>query len=660
MREDHKINFRKEKTMNVSTRNFVEEVLHLFGFETGEGQGKNNAANVENFLPKTDTEAGAIERNLVDRNQIFRAGLNNTFTAQNENRFDYNQIQGVRGNRHVTQEFIGEVENMAQRLGTRPEYLMSVMSFETGGTFNPAIRNGIGATGLIQFLPSTARGLGTSTDALSGMSSVEQLRYVEKYFDQPNFRGRLGSLEGLYTAVLSGRARQNSDDVLFTRGTEAYRQNPLDWNNDGRITAGEAITPVAARMYGGVRAVQQKLVDSGFVPENQQRNFADGAWGRNTAAALRRFQEANNLPSTGLLDDRTGRALFGLRQPTTPTTPTNPTTPTTPTNGGSATDLHRGSRGAAVERLQDNLIKLGFMTEAQKATGAGIFGPRTENALKEFQRSANLSPTGRLDNPTQQAMRDITSSLGRTTSVRNENVTKGIQDRLVELGFMTRSQVNTGYGTFGPQTEAAIRQFQARNGIRQTGRVGETTYRNLFSENARRAGGNTNNGNTNGGNTGGFSVATNGRHFTVNQGILMTDSLRPQLQTLADRYHAQTGNNLHITSGYRPPARQASAMYDLIQQHGTQYVRNLYSNKTAVDQILNAYRNNSGSRTSAVEAMTRTITNQVGHGTYISDHLRSQALDIGTNANFSVLSEIVRGMGGSILNEGNHFHVELN
>ena len=40
-----------------------------------------------------------------------------------------------------------------------------------------------GATGLIQFLPSTARGLGTTTDALAGMSSVEQLNYVEKYFD---------------------------------------------------------------------------------------------------------------------------------------------------------------------------------------------------------------------------------------------------------------------------------------------------------------------------------------------------------------------------------------------------------------------------------------------------------------------------------------------
>lgn len=629
--------------MQVSSRNRSEGVSQSSGIETKDNVQKNNLSS---SLFKNDfSPTGASERNLVDRNNILRTGLNNTFTATEANRFNYNSIQGVRGNRHVTAEFINGVENMAQRLGTRPEYLMAVMSFETGGTFNPGIRNGIGATGLIQFLPSTARGLGTTTDQLAQMSSTEQLRYVEKYFDQPHLRGKLGSLEGLYTAVLSGSARSNSNDVLFNRGTRAYEQNPLDWNQDGRITAGEAITPVAARMYGGIRAVQQRLVDAGVVPANQQANFADGQWGRNTAAAVRRFQEANNLPATGLMDDRTGRALFNLQAPTTP----NPA-PTTPTTG----NLERGNRGVAVERLQNDLIDLGFMTNAQKATGAGIFGPQTEAALKAFQRSANLSPSGVLTPETTRAMNDIEANLGRTTNTRNANVTKGIQDRLVELGFMTRAQVNTGYGTFGPQTENAIKSFQQRNGIEQTGRVGNLTYRTLFSENANRAG-STNNSN----NTGGFSTATNGRHYTVNQGILMTDALRPRLQTLADRYFQQTGQNLHITSGYRPPARQASAMYDLIRANGTNYVQNLYANQGAVSEVLNAYRNNSGSRTEAVAAMTTAIENQVGRGVYISDHLRSRALDVSPDANFSVLRNIVRDMGGSILNEGNHFHIEL-
>jgi hypothetical protein len=100
-------------------------------------------------------------------------------------------------------------------------------------------------------------------------------------------------------------------------------------------------------------------------------------------------------------------------------------------------------------------------------------------------------------------------------------------------------------------------------------------------------------------------------------------------------------------------------MYDLIARRGEGYVRDLYANKGAVDQILSSYRANRGNRTEAINAMTRTISNQVAHGTYISDHLRSQALDISTGANFGTLSRIVREMGGSILNEGDHFHVEL-
>ncbi|MBJ6981807.1 LysM peptidoglycan-binding domain-containing protein [Luteimonas sp. MC1572] len=167
--------------------------------------------------------------------------------------FDYNRISGVEGNRHVTPEFIGQVEAMAQRLGTQPEYLMAVMSFETGGSFSPGVRNGAGsgATGLIQFMPNTARELGTSTDALARMSATEQLQYVERYFNNRSDPGELNTLEGVYTTVLYGSPRPDPGATLFSDGTAAYRMNsPLDTNRDGRITAGEATSFVRARIDG--------------------------------------------------------------------------------------------------------------------------------------------------------------------------------------------------------------------------------------------------------------------------------------------------------------------------------------------------------------------------------------------------------------------------
>lgn len=165
--------------------------------------------------------------------------------------FDYNRIQGVQSSPHVTQAFIAKVEAMAERLGTQPEYLLAVMSFESG--FSPGIRNqaGSGATGLIQFMPGTASELGTSTDALARMSAVDQLDYVERYFNNRSDPGDLNTLEGVYTTVLYGSPRPDPGSTLFSQGTAAYRMNaPLDVNGDGRITAGEATSFVRQRIDG--------------------------------------------------------------------------------------------------------------------------------------------------------------------------------------------------------------------------------------------------------------------------------------------------------------------------------------------------------------------------------------------------------------------------
>lgn len=146
----------------------------------------------------------------------------------------------------VGQDFLNATDAIAQRLGTRPEYLLAAMGFETGGTFSPSVRNqaGSGATGLIQFMPSTARGLGTSTNALAGMSQTQQLQYVERYL-RP-YQGQLDSLEDVYMSILYPAAiGRGAGHTLFSRGTTAYRQNQgLDVNRDGRVTVGEATEKV--------------------------------------------------------------------------------------------------------------------------------------------------------------------------------------------------------------------------------------------------------------------------------------------------------------------------------------------------------------------------------------------------------------------------------
>jgi len=148
------------------------------------------------------------------------------------------------------QAFLDKVNRVAANLGMDPDHLLAVMSFETGGTFRSDIRNaaGSGATGLIQFMPATAAGLGYTTEQLAAMTPTEQLDVVEQYLSP--YKGKLDSLEDAYMAVLYPAAvGKDSDHVLFQQGSVAYRQNRgLDVDQDGSITVGEATQRVRAHL----------------------------------------------------------------------------------------------------------------------------------------------------------------------------------------------------------------------------------------------------------------------------------------------------------------------------------------------------------------------------------------------------------------------------
>lgn len=159
------------------------------------------------------------------------------------------------------------------------------------------------------------------------------------------------------------------------------------------------------------------------------------------------------------------------------------------TNPGSSTrTLARGQSGEAVAGLQDKLIRLGLMTEAQKRTGPGIFGPRTEDAVKRLQHFIGLEQTGRYDAATQRAMSAILS--GDIKKDARGGIVAELQDNLVRLGYMTRAEVNTGRGIFGPKTDRALRQFQSEHNITANGVYDANTFRSLVSAKPRSNGNN--------------------------------------------------------------------------------------------------------------------------------------------------------------------------
>ncbi len=68
--------------------------------------------------------------------------------------------------------------------------------------------------------------------------------------------------------------------------------------------------------------------------------------------------------------------------------------------------LVKGNTGIEVLKLQDLLVKFGFMTVAQVATGPGTFGPRTSASLINMQAALGLPTTGTYDDATRAAVID--------------------------------------------------------------------------------------------------------------------------------------------------------------------------------------------------------------------------------------------------------------
>jgi len=121
-------------------------------------------------------------------------------------------------------EFRDKLDGIAKRLGIDKSDLLRIMTFETRGTLNPAIENGIGAVGLIQFMPNTAISLGTSVQALKKMTAVQQLDYVEKFYTKNGVTAKMG-LGDLYLMTFMPAAVKNNKPDDFVLGVDPKSEN---------------------------------------------------------------------------------------------------------------------------------------------------------------------------------------------------------------------------------------------------------------------------------------------------------------------------------------------------------------------------------------------------------------------------------------------------
>lgn len=126
------------------------------------------------------------------------------------------------------------------------------------------------------------------------------------------------------------------------------------------------------------------------------------------------------------------------------------------------------SKGDEVKELQSALNRHGYALDVD-----GTFGPATLAAVKDFQRVHGLDVDGKVGPATWAALEQEPVSQGHSVLVKWSKgaEVKELQTALNSLGYTLEVD-----GTYGPATEAAVKDFQRAHSLEVDGKTGPKTW----------------------------------------------------------------------------------------------------------------------------------------------------------------------------------------
>ncbi len=226
----------------------------------------------------------------------------------------------------------------------------------------------------------------------------------------------------------------------------------------------------------------------------------DGRYGRQTAEAVRIFQEIFNLEPTGQVDRNTWYQLIRIYISVKKISELS-------SEGIRLEDVSKqypkplqlGSRGESVRVLQYFLSYVAAFNEfIPNVTVDGIFGEKTRESVLAFQRNHNLEATGIVDEKTWNEIyadyRSIIANIPIEVAfpltqtypgfelkqgMRGDSV-KAIQEYLNYIALFFKNVPTVApSGYFGPSTTTAVRRFQNEFGLKTDGIVNEETFNEI-------------------------------------------------------------------------------------------------------------------------------------------------------------------------------------
>ena len=301
----------------------------------------------------------------------------------------------------------------------------------------------LGNTGLaVQALQTRLQELGYYTAGVSGIFDSETEQAVRR------FEQTYGTMQtGVATAELQRRLFA-SDALVY--GSDAYNKAVISQYTV--LQRGD----VGSSVY----ALQQRLKNLGYPIES-----LTGIYDNETANAVMLFYEAYGLTADDVANVALQKELYSDSA--------------RPYGGGSvqasSTELH------TLAGVQQRLIDLGYMS----GTASGELDTRTTIAIKLFEETCGQLPSGAVTTELQTMLQSEYAPSFDTLGSQYSNLIEGasgdevlrMQARLIELGFAS----GTPNGEYGGATTAAIRLFQNRNGLEETGIASSYVQAVLFS-----------------------------------------------------------------------------------------------------------------------------------------------------------------------------------
>ena len=153
-----------------------------------------------------------------------------------------------------------------------------------------------------------------------------------------------------------------------------------------------------------------------------------------------------------------------------------------------------GDTGEAVKKVQKKLKSLGYYDSSID----GDYGNGTKSAVKAFQKRNGLKETGEVNSATLKKLNSSDAKKASSSSSSSKSsgssdgtckpgdtgeAVKKVQKKLKSLGYYD-SSID---GDYGNGTKSAVKAFQKRNGLKETGEVNSATLKKLNSSDAKKA-----------------------------------------------------------------------------------------------------------------------------------------------------------------------------